>query len=61
MDNSLPIIKIDNISKSYQEGVDAIENVSMEINKGEFVFVVGPSGSGKSTLIRLLLKEIEPT
>lgn len=61
MDNRLPIIKIDNISKSYQEGVDAIENVSMEINKGEFVFIVGPSGSGKSTLIRLLLKEIEPT
>ena len=61
MDNSLRIIKIDNISKSYQEGVDAIDNVSMEINKGEFVFVVGPSGSGKSTLIRLLLKEIEPT
>lgn len=61
MDNNLPIIKLENISKSYQEGVDAIENVSMEINKGEFVFIVGPSGSGKSTLIRLLLKEIEPT
>ncbi|MDE6635266.1 MAG: cell division ATP-binding protein FtsE [Lachnospiraceae bacterium] len=55
------MIKLDKISKSYQEGVDAIDNLSLEIDKGEFVFVVGPSGSGKSTLIKLLLKEIEPT
>lgn len=61
MNNNLPIIKLDKISKSYQEGVDAIDNLSLEIDKGEFVFVVGPSGSGKSTLIKLLLKEIEPT
>ncbi|MCI8306543.1 MAG: cell division ATP-binding protein FtsE [Lachnospiraceae bacterium] len=55
------MIRLERISKSYQEGVDAIDNLSLEINKGEFVFVVGPSGSGKSTLIKLLLKEIEPT
>lgn len=61
LNNNLPIIKLDKISKSYQEGVDAIDNLSLEIEKGEFVFVVGPSGSGKSTLIKLLLKEIEPT
>lgn len=61
MSENVPIIKLENISKSYQEGVDAIDKLSLEVNKGEFVFVVGPSGSGKSTLIKLLLKEIEPT
>lgn len=61
MSENVPIIRLERISKSYQEGVDAIDNLSLEINKGEFVFVVGPSGSGKSTLIKLLLKEIEPT
>ncbi len=61
MSENVPIIRLENISKSYQEGVDAIDNLSLEVDKGEFVFVVGPSGSGKSTLIKLLLKEIEPT
>ncbi len=61
MSENIPIIRLENISKSYQEGVDAIDNLSLEVDKGEFVFVVGPSGSGKSTLIKLLLKEIEPT
>ena len=57
----LPIMVLENVSKSYSEGVEALNNVSFTVEKGEFVFVVGPSGSGKSTLIKLLLKELSPS
>jgi cell division transport system ATP-binding protein len=55
------MISLQTVTKVYRNGVTALEDVSVEVEKGEFVFVVGQSGSGKSTLIRLLLKEEEAT
>ena len=55
------MIKTVDVSKVYKGGVPAVNRVSMDIEKGEFVFVVGPSGSGKSTMIKMLNKEEEPT
>ena len=55
------MIKCENVTKTYKSSVVALDAITVDINKGEFVFIVGPSGSGKSTFIRLLLKEEEPT
>jgi len=55
------MIRLDNVTKAYDGGVVALKDVDLDINKGEFVFLVGPSGSGKSTLIRLIMREEKPT
>ena len=54
------MIRFDNVCKTYTTGVEAVKNANLEIEKGEFVFVVGSSGCGKSTMIKMMLKELEP-
>lgn len=52
------MVEFKNVSVTYSNGVDALNNVSLKISDGDFAFIVGPSGAGKSTLIKLILKEV---
>ena len=56
-----PVVEFRGVSKVYDGGSVGLDRVSMEIRRGEFVFLVGPTGCGKSTCMRLLLKELEPS
>ena len=55
------MIELKNVTKEYTKGNAALNGVSVKIERGEFVFIVGRQRSGKSTLIRLIMKELDPT
>ncbi len=55
------MVELKNVNVHYSSGVDALQNINLRINDGEFVFIVGGSGAGKSTLVKLMTREITPT
>lgn len=55
------MIKLKDINKVYKKNIVALDSINLEINQGEFVFVIGESGAGKSTLLKIMLKEENPT
>lgn len=55
------MIKLDNVSKKFGTGVFGLSGITLSVDNGEFVFLVGPTGSGKTTILRLLTREVLPT
>jgi cell division transport system ATP-binding protein len=55
------LIRMEDVWKAYPNGVMAVNGISVHVEKGEFVYIVGPSGSGKSTFIKMMYHEIKPT
>ncbi|HZJ84451.1 MAG TPA: cell division ATP-binding protein FtsE, partial [Syntrophomonadaceae bacterium] len=55
------LVQFYNVSKIYPNGVKALDDISLKIDRGEFLFLMGPSGAGKSTLVKMLFREEKPT
>ena len=60
-DDMQEMIKLENVTKVYKTGVRAVNDMSLTIDAGEFVYVIGPTGAGKSTFIKLLYREEKAT
>ncbi|WP_304974456.1 ATP-binding cassette domain-containing protein [uncultured Limosilactobacillus sp.] len=57
----MELIRINDVTKQYKNGVTALYDINLKVKKGEFIFIIGGSGSGKSTLIKTLYREEKPT
>ena len=55
------LLSIKNVEKKYNNGTNALKNISFDVEKGEFISIIGPSGSGKSTLLRTLNRLVDVT